>query len=280
MVVQDMMQREVITAPPSTSLAQAQHLMAQHHIRHLPVVADRRLLGMVTDRDLQDAVPSAATTLRPDDVAFQMKTLAIETCMTVPVVTAPPETDVLEAACQLLEEKFDCLPIVSQDRLVGIITTTDFLRAFLNESPPAGAPMLVTDYMYATPITIAPTDTVRTAYHRMRTEQVRHLPVVGAGQQLVGLLTDRDLRRLQGSDVLSLAVYEQREPSDHLIVQEAMVTQVVTVTGDTLVASVGELLLTHRFGCVPIVRDDGMLEGIVSVRDLVWAYVQQQGRGA
>jgi IMP dehydrogenase len=158
--------------------------------------------------------------------------------------------------------------------LVGIVTATDFLRGFL-AALKGGQPMHVRDYMQTSPFTVAPADIVRTAYHRMRCARVRHLPVVSVGRQLIGLLTDRDIRRMQASDVPSVEAYEWREPTYTLTGVKVMTRHVVTVSGDTLVADAGQLLLKHRFGYLPIVRSQAVLEGIVTVRDLIRAYVQQ-----
>jgi CBS domain-containing protein len=109
----------------------------------------------------------------------------------------------------------------------------------------------------------------------MRCAHIRHLPVIATGRRLVGLLTDRDVRRLQASDISALTVYEQREPTYTLTVQEVMTRHVVTVEEDTPVADAGQRLLHHQIGCLPVVSSDGTLNGIVTVRDLIRAYVQQ-----
>lgn len=275
MLVQGIMQHEVVSAPPGMSLAEALDQMQQHHIRHLPVVSGKQIIGLLTDRDFRQAMPSLATTLTLKEIAEQMETVAIESCMTVPVETVPPKTDAVEAARQLLESPFDCLPVVEQGQLIGVVTATDFLRVFL-ASGPADEYMRVKACMQTSPLTVMPTDIVRTAYHRMRCAHIRHLPVITVGRQLVGLLTDRDVRRLQSSDIPSLAVYERREPTYTLTVQEVMTRHVVTVSEDTPVVEAGERLLSHQFGCLPVVSSDATLNGIVTVRDLVRAYVLQQ----
>src|SRR6266511_2493093 len=58
-----MLQKPVITATPALSLAEVQRVMRDHHIRHIPVVSGKRLVGMITDRDIREASPSPATTL-------------------------------------------------------------------------------------------------------------------------------------------------------------------------------------------------------------------------
>ncbi|GIX48527.1 MAG: hypothetical protein KatS3mg131_2738 [Candidatus Tectimicrobiota bacterium] len=131
MRVGDMMQTNVITATPDMSLAQAWRLMRDKRIRHLPVVSGKRLVGIVTDRDLREAMPSPATTLTRGEIAYQLDTTPVKTCMTREVVTVTPDTDVVQAARLLLDRKFGCLPVVEHHRLVGIVTEMDFLRAFL-----------------------------------------------------------------------------------------------------------------------------------------------------
>ncbi len=275
MLVQEMMQHEVVAVPPDISLAEALGHMQQHHIRHLPVVSKQQIVGLLTDRDFRRAMPSSVTTLSLEEIAAQMADVTVDACMTVPVETVPPRTNSVEAARQLLEGKFDCLPVVDHNRLVGIITNTDFLRGFLTLVVPADKRMRVSNYMQAAPLTVAPTDIVRTAYHRMRCAHIRHLPVVSVSRQLVGLLTDRDVRYLQGSNIPSLAAYEWREPTYTLTVQEVMTRHVVTVNEDTPVTDAGQLLLDHQFGCLPVVNVHRTLNGIVTVKDLVRGYVQQ-----
>ena len=273
MRVQDIMQDKVVSAPPDLSLAEALDLMQQHHIRHLPVASRQQIAGLLTDRDIRQAMPSSATTLSLKEIAEQMEIVTLESCMTAPVETTPAQTNAVEAARQLLESRFDCLPVVDGDRLVGIVTATDFLRCFLAATP--AEDMRVRDYMQTTPLTVMPSDIVRTAYHRMRCAYIRHLPVIATGRRLVGLLTDRDVRRLQASDILALANYERREPTYTMTVQEVMIRSVITVEADTPVADAGEQLLHHQIGCLPVVRPDDTLIGILTVRDLIRAYIRR-----
>ena len=72
-----MMQKQVITATPDMTLADVQRLMREHHIRHVPVVSGKRLVGIITDRDLREASPSPATTLSRGEIAYQLATTPI-----------------------------------------------------------------------------------------------------------------------------------------------------------------------------------------------------------
>lgn len=131
MEVRAIMQKDVVTASPSMSLAQVQRLMRQHHIRHVPVVEGKQLVGIFTDRDLRDAMPSPATTLSRGEIAYRMDTTAIETCMTQGVVWVGPDDTMVRATRLLLLHKFGCLPVLENGVLVGVVTEIDCLRAFL-----------------------------------------------------------------------------------------------------------------------------------------------------
>jgi CBS domain-containing protein len=131
MQVGNVMQTTVVTVTPETSLAEAQRVMHEKRIRHLPVVSGKKLVGIITDRDIREAVPSAATTLSRGEIAYQMDNTTVKSCMTKAVITISPEMELAQGARMLLEHKFGCLPVVERGALVGIVTEIDFLRAFL-----------------------------------------------------------------------------------------------------------------------------------------------------
>ncbi len=108
-----------VTVTPQDSLATAQAQMQAGGFRQLPVVADGKLVGIVTDRDVRRYVR-------------KMRITGVKTAMTKDPVTVTPVTTLEEAAQMLLNRKIGGLPVIDEDKLVGIITTTDILRAFLD----------------------------------------------------------------------------------------------------------------------------------------------------
>ena len=129
--VGSMMQTQVITATPTMSLAEVQRVMRDSNIRHVPVVAGTRLVGIITDRDLREATPSPATTLTRGEIAYQMATTPIKTCMTTDVVWISPDITMVDAARVLVQRTIDCLPVVDHGTLVGVVTAIDCVRALL-----------------------------------------------------------------------------------------------------------------------------------------------------
>jgi acetoin utilization protein AcuB len=135
--------------------------------------------------------------------------------------------------------------------------------------------MQVKDYMQATPMTVTPEDLVRTVRQRMRGVGIRHLPVVTAENILVGVVTDRDVRQAGASDAPHMAEHELLYLLEKMTVRDIMTTQVITVRSDTPLAEAGQIFLEKKFGCLPVVRNNNVLEGIITVTDLLRAYVQQ-----
>jgi CBS domain-containing protein len=267
-----MMTHSVITASPEMSLALAQRLMHDHRIRHLPVVSSERLVGIVTDRDLRQASPSPTTTLTPAERTYYMGTTPIATCMTCDVVTIHPEEDLVQGVRRLLQGQFDCLPVVTGGQLVGMVTAIDLLRGILLATGPAAARLPVRAYMQHSPATGRPDELVSSACQRMQDAYLRHLPIVTENGQLQGMLTDRDVRQAGPSTVRSMAAHESLLLLLTMTVKDIMTHRVYTVSGDTAVADAGQLFLDHKVGCLPVVRHDGTLEGIITVTDLLQAY--------
>jgi CBS domain-containing protein len=280
MQISDVMTHSVIAAPPGMSLALAQRLMDDHRIRHLPVVQEGQLVGLVSDRDLRQALPSPTTTLTQAEFTYKMGTLAIATCMTRAVVTVPPEADLVQGMRQLLAGPYGCVPVLTGGQLVGIVTAIDLLRGVLMDIGGVAARMPIRAHMQYAPLTGRQDDLVSQAQHRMQSADVRHLPIVAADGKLLGLVSDRDLRQAGASTLPSLSRYEAPLRLMTMLVKDIMRTDVTTVGGETTLADAGQLLLEHKIGCLPVLHHDRTLVGIVTVTDLLRAYLAFQKSGA
>jgi acetoin utilization protein AcuB len=133
--LRERVQRKVITIRPEASFYEANTLIREKGIRHLPVVdAEQKLVGLLTDRDLRAAGPSQASDLSVHEIHYVLQKLKVSSFMTPreKLITVSPEV-VIEEAVQLMHQhKIGCLPIVEGDRLYGIITETDILAHFVD----------------------------------------------------------------------------------------------------------------------------------------------------
>jgi acetoin utilization protein AcuB len=135
MFVSRSMTRKVITVDPQANIFEAQELMAQNHIRHLPVVeANGRLLGIVTDRDIRSALPYKFFKKAPaNEEKKNLAQLKIKEIMTREPITISPSHTIQDALLIIQDSKVGALPVVDEDRkLMGIISVRDLLRAFTN----------------------------------------------------------------------------------------------------------------------------------------------------
>jgi acetoin utilization protein AcuB len=139
MLVKNRMSRDPATVAPGDSLAHAMRLTREHRIRHLPVVENGELVGILSDRDIRLAMPSPLTVEDADRAAFLERT-KISEVMTRDVITAGPLDSVEDAAQQMCRRRIGALPVVdAHGRLLGLVSETDILHAFA-EVLSAGGP--------------------------------------------------------------------------------------------------------------------------------------------
>ena len=139
MRVRDLMTIQLVTVRPEEPILDARQLMLEKRIRHLLVTEGERLVGIVTDRDIRLNLPSKATSLSVWEVNYLLARLTVGQVMTSSVMTVGPDRDAREAAQLMLNERIGALPVIDGGRLVGIVTETDFLRAFATAADPAVA---------------------------------------------------------------------------------------------------------------------------------------------
>lgn len=130
-LVRDLMSKTPITITEDDSLLMARDLFAWKAIRHLPVTsADGVLVGLLTQRDLLTVSVSKLAHLPPAEQDELYSSIKVGDVMGRKVKVAHPQTPLDQAAEIMLTNRFGCLPVVSGQHLVGIVTTTDFLKAF------------------------------------------------------------------------------------------------------------------------------------------------------
>jgi acetoin utilization protein AcuB len=137
MVTRELMSGGLITVRQETPVLEARDLMAKERIRHLLVTeTDGNLAGIITDRDIRLNLPSQATSLSVWEINHLLNKLTVGEVMTRSVITIGPDRPAREAARLLLDHKIGALPVVEDGHLVGILTETDIVRAFVNMTAP------------------------------------------------------------------------------------------------------------------------------------------------
>lgn len=129
--IEDMMTRNPHTLLRSHSLQDAKNLMAEHDIRHVPIIdTDSKLLGVISQRDVL-ATQESVLTKEAQASSFTLAT-PIDKVMVSKVIAVSPKAGLRESAIYMQKHKIGCLPVVEHGKLVGIITDTDFVGIAIN----------------------------------------------------------------------------------------------------------------------------------------------------
>jgi CBS domain-containing protein len=126
--VKEIMMGSPVTLRPEDTLDLANDIISLGRIRHIPVLDDGRLIGILTERDLMGGAVPAIFGLKPKSKSALLKTYQIKDFMKKKVITIGPDTSIKDAARLMLQKKIGYVPVLSDGALVGLVTTTDILR--------------------------------------------------------------------------------------------------------------------------------------------------------
>ena len=125
----------------------------------------------------------------------------------------------------------------------------------------------VKDWMTHRVITVDPRTSLPDAHKLMRTNNIRRLPVVERGK-LVGIVTRSDIREASPSEATTMSIWEMHYQLSKLAVGAIMTRDPLTVTPDTTIKDAARLMYTHKIGGLPVVNDNGQLQGIMTESDV------------
>ena len=246
MIVADHMTPNPITVGPSTPVQEALRIMEESAVRHLPVLVDRRLVGVVSDRDLFAIPPPVLSVLET----------SVGEVMQREVVTVEPADSIVSALVEFLCNGIGCLPVVEGELLLGIITEFDLLELYrrcalegVEEDPPVGR------VVHSKALTVGPNVPYSELSELCKTNGFRHLPVV-EGNELVGILSERDLRRAMGIGV-----------QEHVPAKELMATRPQITSRDEPLSVAAGRMLEHRISALPVLGGDNL--GILTSFDVL-----------
>ena len=128
MLVRDIMTAQVVTVTPDDTLAAAVSALRSHRIRHLLVAEEGRLVGIVSDRDVKRALPSLLEGTTQEEHDRLLATTSVSKIMTREPASIEPDATIRKGLDEMIEHRYGALPVVDGARIVGIISTTDFLQ--------------------------------------------------------------------------------------------------------------------------------------------------------
>ncbi len=128
MLVRELMTTEVTTVQETDALIDAAMIFSRSTVRHLPVLRGKQLVGVITERDVKRFAPGLLSGVSSDQYQQVMESTPLARVMTREMLTVKADQPVSEAVNLLYSKRIGCLPVVENNELVGIITTTDMLR--------------------------------------------------------------------------------------------------------------------------------------------------------
>lgn len=134
MAVKDFMTAKVIYVSPDTTVAHASDKMKGQELRRLPVIENDRLVGLVTENTMADAMPSKATSLSIYEMNYLLNKTTIRDIMIRDVITISQNASLEDAVYTMMKHRISVLPVVDNEQLYGIITDRDIFKAFLQVS--------------------------------------------------------------------------------------------------------------------------------------------------
>lgn len=132
MFVSDWMTKKVYTVHADEYLSDAVLLMRERGIKHVPILKNGKLKGIISDRDIKEYSPSKATSLDIYELHYLLAKTRIKEIMKTDVITTTGDTPVEEAAMTMLDENIGCLPVLEGGELIGIISDRDIYRALVD----------------------------------------------------------------------------------------------------------------------------------------------------
>lgn len=250
-----------ITVEPAASLSAAAHLMDDHGFRHLPVVYRKRLCGMVSERDLLQALGDFHGRIdhqsrwRPD-------VAAVSDVMSTPVFALEASASLSDAARIMSSKKIGAIPIADgRGRPTAIVTETDLLAycASLRNDVNRVAEFIAGS-MQTELVTIGADEKTAAAVSTFFQRHLRHLPVI-EDDALVGLISDRDVRRIVGESV-------SPEHALQRPVRQVMSPKPVTARPDFSIHDAADMMHQLKLSALPVMEGPELL-GIITITDIL-----------
>ena len=248
-LVEDIMSKDVATVGPDATMAEAAKTMGERHIGSLVVMVEKKLSGIVTERDLLSKILA----LGKDPAKVKVKEV-----MSSPVISVKPNLTIKEAARTMIEKK-GRLVVLTNGRVVGVITAADLIKS-LPEGPETE---LKVDKAMTKHITgVDETTSVAEAAKMMGYQRIGSVIVNRKGKPF-GIFTERDL----------LTMFLAKDKSLQSKVGDAVSHPLITIPTGTSVHKTAAIMSARHIRRLPVVEKDKIV-GIVTARDLVEAYAK------
>jgi CBS domain-containing protein len=254
MKIKDIMTRDVIFVDKDVDLKYVLKLMKKNNITKIPVIENKKLIGLITDSHLAVKLGSIRSRGVP------ASRLHASSVMDKELINVTPDQHISTILTTVGEPGPTILTVLENDELIGIVTKADLLPLVESTKP-------VEEFMQKEVHTVSPDDRVIHARRRMIDEHIARLPVLNNGI-LIGIISDIDIVFALAKVKKSFPLGKQKHQLDELLVNDAMTAPPITIQADMTVAQAAKHMLETGVGCFPVLKNEKVV-GIISRTDVI-----------
>jgi len=254
MKIKEIMSKEVISADKDEDLKHVLDLMKKHNITKIPVVEDKKLVGIATDSLIAYKLGS----IRKRGISTSRMHASSVTEKEIDTIS--PDTDVKNILKMVGKPGPTMLPVIDKDKLIGVVTKADLLFLVDSKQP-------INTIMQRDPHTVLPEDRIVHARRVMIDENVARLPVVDQGK-LFGIISDIEIAFAFAKLKKSFSIGRQKHRLDEILVKNVMKSPVLWTTRTVSIIEAAKIMMKHHIGSLPVIDNDELV-GIVTRTDLL-----------
>ena len=258
MQIKNLMSEDLITVDKDQNLSDALKLLRKHNVSRLPVTNHKELVGIISERDIAAKLGSAKYESMP------ASRLHISSVMVKDVITVPQTMQLDEVARIMLDKGIGSVPVMEDDKMVGIVSKADFVTLAVGI---AFDKIAVKEIMSKDLTVVSSTERIVHARRQMLESNVGRLPVVD-DDKLVGMVTSKDLMRAFIEFRKSVPEKYQKSQIKDLLVDDIMSLNPTFVSRDMSITEVSNIIMETGFNGLPVVDDDELV-GIITQTDIL-----------
>ena len=258
MQIKNLMSEDIITIDKDQNLSDALKLLRKNNVSRLPVVNNKELVGIISERDIASKLGSSKYESMP---ASRLHSSSV---MVKDVFTVPETMQLGEVAKLMLDNGIGSVPVMCEDKMVGIVSKADFVTLAVGI---AFDKITVKEIMTKDLIVVSPTERLVHARRQMMEGHVGRLPVVDDGN-LVGMLTSKDLMRAFIDFRKHVPEKYQKSQIKEVLIEDIMSSNPIFTSKDATISEVAKIMIETGYNGLPVV-DDNKVVGIITQTDIL-----------
>lgn len=253
MQIKNLMSEELITIDKDQSLSDALKLLRKNNISRLPVLNNKELVGIISERDIANKLGSSKYENIP------ASRLHVSSVMVKDLITVPETMRLGDVASLMIENSIGSVPVICEDKMRGIVSKADIITL---ADGIAFNKISVKEIMTKDIISVSSTERLVHARRQILESNVGRLPVVDDGE-LVGIITSKDLMRVYINFKKNVPEKYQKAQIKEILVEDIMSKNAKFVTKDMSISEVTRIMVETGYNGLPVVENNEVV-GIIT----------------